>query len=69
MNEEVKAIFEQHKDWFEIDKKIWQPGELAVAYLIFNLATGESRVDTGCGSCRRAVVNRVKKMYQQFIKN
>lgn len=68
MNEEVKAIFEQHREWFETDKKIWQPKELAVAYLIFNLATGENRRDTGCGSCRRAVISRVKKMYQEYNK-
>ena len=66
MNDEVRALFEQHKEWFESDKKIWQPTELQTAYLIFNKATGENRRDTGCGSCRRAVVNRVKKMYQEL---
>ena len=65
MNLEVKALFDQHRAWFETDKKIWQSEELQVVYLIFNLATGENRRDTGCGSCRRSVVNRVKKMYQQ----
>jgi len=65
MNDEARALLDQHSDWFETDKKIWQPTELQVVYLIFNLATGENRRDTGCGSCRRAVVNKVKKMYQQ----
>jgi len=68
MSEEIKALFDQHRSWFESDKKIWQPEELAVAYLIFNKSTGENRVDTGCGSCRRAVVNRVKKMFQNYVK-
>ena len=68
MNDGVKEIFEHHQEWFEADKKIWQPGELHVVYTIFNLATGENRKDTGCGSCRRAVVNRVKKMYQEYFK-
>jgi hypothetical protein len=68
MNEEVKALFELHKDWFLTNKKIWQPEEVAVAYVIFNLETGENRVDTGCGSCRRAVVTRVKKLFLQYVK-
>ncbi len=68
MNEKVKALFDQHKSWFEGDKKIWQPEEVAVAYVIFNLETGENRVDTGCGSCRRAVVTRVKKLFLQYAK-
>jgi hypothetical protein len=42
--------------------------EVAVAYAIFNLETGENRRDTGCGSCRRAVVTRVKKMFLQYVK-
>lgn len=65
MNEEARALLNQHSEWFESGKKIWQPTELQAVYHIFNLATGENRIDTGCGSCRRAVVNRVKKMYQQ----
>ena len=65
MDEGIRAMFEQHRDWFEGDKKIWQPAELQVVYMIFNMSTGENRRDTGCGSCRRAVVNRVKKMYQE----
>lgn len=68
MNLEVRALFDQHRSWFETDKKIWQPTELQVVYMIFNMATGENRRDTGCGSCRRAVVNRVKKMYLQLNK-
>jgi len=65
MNEEAKALLDQHSEWFEANKKIWQPEELQTVYRIFNLATGENRIDTGCGSCRRAVVSKVKKMYQQ----
>lgn len=68
MNLEVQALFDQHRNWFETDKKVWQPTELQVVYLIFNKSTGENRRDTGCGSCRRAVVNKVKKMYLQYVK-
>ncbi len=68
MDDGVKEIFEKHQEWFEVDKKIWQPAELLVVYTIFNLTTGENRRDTGCGSCRRAVVSRVKKMYQEYFK-
>jgi len=67
MNEEAKILLTEHREWFVLNKKVWQPEEMAVIYKIFNLSTGENRRDTGCGSCRRAVVNRVKKLAQEII--
>lgn len=67
MNEEAKILLTEHEEWFRSNKKVWQPEEMAVVYKIFNLSTGENRRDTGCGSCRRAVVNRVKKLAQEII--
>ena len=51
---------------FGSDKRIWPPEELQHAYYLFSLITGESRVDTGCGSCRRAVINRVRGEYRRW---
>jgi len=66
MNEVAKGLLEQHGQWFQVEKRIWQPQELQIVYTIFNLATGENRRDTGCGSCRRAVIAKVRKMYQEL---
>lgn len=69
MMQQVYALLEKHKDWFATkDKKVWQPEELAITYEIFNLHFGENRVDTGCGSCRRSVINHVRKMYKTLEK-
>ena len=51
---------------FGSDKRIWPPEELQYTYYLFQLITGESRQDTGCGSCRRAVINRVRGEYRRW---
>ena len=47
---------------FSHSKKTWSLEELALAYEIDNEANGLNNVDTGCGSCRRAVLTRVFKL-------
>ena len=51
---------------FGSDKRVWPPEELQYTYHLFSLITGESRQDTGCGSCRRAVINRVRGEYRRW---
>jgi len=51
-----------HKDKFDGKKNMWHPEEIALAYQIWNDAYRDKfpqRVDVGCGSCRRAVINGV----------
>jgi len=52
-------------------KNLWQPEELAIAYRIWNGANAEKhgyRQDTGCSSCRRAIVQGCVKLAQQYVK-
>ena len=47
---------------FTHDRRTWSGEELALAYEIDNEANGLNNKDTGCGSCRRAVITRVFKL-------
>ena len=51
---------------FSYSKKTWSLEELALAYEIDNEANGLNNKDTGCGSCRRAVITRVRKLAERF---
>ena len=56
---------------FDGKKSLWQPEELALAYKIWNAANAGThgfRIDTGCSSCRRAIVSGVVKLAQQYVK-
>ena len=68
MTEEIKDLLTAHRDWFkDTAKRVWQPDELAITYHIYNLYYGESRRDTGCGSCRRSIISHVRNMYNKMI--
>lgn len=61
-----------HKDKFDGTKKIWHPEEIALAYEIWNEANSGKflpKTDTGCGSCRRAVITGVVKLAQSTFNN
>jgi len=52
-------------------KKFWTPEELAMAYRIWNGAHKDQfgpRVDTGCSSCRRSIVQGCIKLAQKYAK-
>ena len=51
---------------FSYGKKTWSLEELALAYEIDNEANGLNNKDTGCGSCRRAVITRVFKLIEKL---
>lgn len=53
---------QEHGSLFPMDKKTFQPEEVALAYHIYNLRFGTAKVDSGCGACRREVVTAVKKL-------
>jgi hypothetical protein len=56
---------------FDGKKSMWLPEELALAYEIWNGAHSAQfgrRVDTGCSSCRRTIVQGVVKLAQQYVK-
>ena len=62
----IEEHFEENGALYEPEKRVWPPEELAYTYYLFNLLTGENRIDTGCGSCRRAVINRVRGEYKKW---
>ena len=65
--EELKA----NLHLFQGKKNMWEPEELAMAYRIWNGAHGAQfgfRVDTGCSSCRRSIVQGVVKLAQNYVK-
>ena len=53
---------------FNDGRNTWTVQELALAYEIDNEANGLSNRDTGCGSCRRAVIARVRRLAERFSK-
>ena len=67
MTEEVKTLILQRAEWYKNkDKRVWQPDELAYTYQIYNMHFGENRMDTGCGSCRRSIINHIRGLYSKI---
>jgi hypothetical protein len=60
--EKLKANLSSFTD----GRRAWSATELALAYEIDNEANGLSNRDTGCGSCRRAVISRVRKLAERI---
>ena len=65
---EVFALIQEHEELLKKPKGVWQPGELAPIYKIYNVYTGENKQDAGCGACRTGVVNKVRAIYEEYKK-
>ena len=68
LTSEVFALIQEHEGLLKKPKGVWQPGELAPIYKIYNAYTGESKADAGCGACRTGVVNKVRAIYEEYKK-
>jgi hypothetical protein len=68
MKQEIIEAFEANGHLYTPKKRIWTADELALTYHLYNLHWNESRVDTGCGSCRRSIIAHVRKLYENYIK-
>jgi len=44
------------------NKRTFSAEEMAIAYRIINSHDGSSIIDTGCHSCRRSALTRVRKI-------
>jgi hypothetical protein len=44
------------------NKRTFSPHEMAIAYQIMNGHDGTAVIDTGCSSCRRSCLTRVRKI-------
>lgn len=63
---EVYAAIQEALPLLEKPRQVFQPQEMAQIYKIFNLYTGQNRQDGGCGACRTNVVNKVRKIYEEY---
>jgi|LakMenEpi03Aug12_release.lakeMendotaPanAssembly.Ray.scaffolds.fasta_scaffold2739410_2 hypothetical protein len=67
--EDWKVELETNIDLFQPVKRNWQPDELAIAYRIYNGYYGTAIRDTGCGSCRRSVLQHLIKIAEEYRKS
>jgi hypothetical protein len=63
---EVYALIQEHEALLTKTKGVWQPGELAPIYKIYNAYTGENKLDAGCGACRSNIVNKVRLIHEEY---
>ncbi len=49
-------------------RQVFQAHEMAQMYKIYNLYTGQLKRDSGCGACRTSVMNKVRKIYEEYKK-
>ena len=52
---------------FDGSKRSWSPEQVAMCYRIYNGHSGDSKRDTGCGSCRKHVIANCRKIAQDFL--
>jgi len=55
-----------NKHLFGEGRRTWSVEELALAYEIDNEANGLNNRDTGCGSCRRSVISRIRNLVKRL---
>ena len=67
MTQEEKELL-LNPNFYDGRSRSWTPKNLASAYNLYNRITGQSKVDEGCGSCRRNVINFLQKAYQNAKK-
>ena len=65
---EVFQLIQDNEELLKKPKGVWQPGELAPIYAIYNAYTGEQKYDAGCSACRSSVVNKVRAIYEEYKK-
>jgi len=68
LTSEVFQLIQDNEELLQKPKGVWQPGELAPIYAIYNAYTGEKKLDQGCGACRSGVVNKVRAIYEEYKK-
>jgi hypothetical protein len=69
LTSEVYALLQQHASLLDRPKQVFQPHEMAPMYEIYNKYTGQLKKDNGCGACRTNVMNKVRKIYEEYKKS
>ena len=63
---EVYELIRQNEPLLSKPRQVFQPHEMTGLYQIYNAYTGENKRDGGCGACRTNIVNRVRKIYEEY---
>ena len=65
---EVYELIQKNEHLLTAPKQVFQNYEMAEIYKIYNAYQGENKKDHGCPSCRTNVVNKVRKIYEEYKK-
>lgn len=66
MTEEIKGqLMVLGAKYFTIPKNSWSAEELKDIYEMYNKIFNTSKIDQGCGSCRREVITGVHETYSR----
>jgi len=68
MTQELTEELLAKSHWLDNSKSYWTEKDLKWAYSLYNRITGQNKKDTGCRSCRKQVVDFLKRKYRD-IKN
>jgi hypothetical protein len=63
---EVYQAIQEAEPLLSKPRQVFQSHEMTSLYKIYNLYTGEAKRDGGCGACRASVVNKVRKIYEEY---
>ena len=63
---EVYQAIQETEPLLTSPRQVFQAHEMAQMYKIYNLYTGENKRDGGCGACRTSVMNKVRKIYEEY---
>ncbi len=56
------------KDLFEKTARVYAPVEVALMFSLYNRVFNQNKKDTGCGGCRRNIMNALLPIYK-YLKN
>ena len=66
LTSECFAAIQEAEPLLSKPRQVFQNYEMTQIYKIYNLYTGEQKRDGGCGACRTNVVNKVRKIYEEY---
>jgi hypothetical protein len=70
MDDNVKQeLLSLGAQYFNGLKSVWTGDDLQKIYNMYNQIKGTNKLDTGCNSCRRAVINETRDFYMDLVKN
>jgi|LakMenEpi03Aug12_release.lakeMendotaPanAssembly.Ray.scaffolds.fasta_scaffold2520344_1 hypothetical protein len=68
LTSEVYQAIQEAEPLLKSPRQVFQAHEMAQMYKIYNGYTGQNKQDGGCGACRTSVMNKVRKIYDEYKK-